>query len=287
MNSLKSGVVLPFGDARDIAEHAVQAEAAGWDGVFIAEGVWGVDAWSALAAAAMTTERIGLGTLLTPVPRVRPWDLASRVGTVDRLSRGRAILGAGLGALHEGWTAFERDEGRRTRVELLEECLAIYDGLMRGQPFGYQGKHYQVSPTTFGVPDPPVQQPRPPVWLVGAWVSGRSAQPSLARAARWDGLLPQVVGDEGRAKADTPEELAGIVTQVLALRAEAGLPTDGYDVVLEADSYGGFRTMTSTDPQVWADAGATWWVESWWDLPDDAEGAATLRRRIASGPPDH
>jgi hypothetical protein len=282
---MKSGVVLPFGDARDIARYATSAEQAGWDAVFIAEGVWGIDAWVALTAAAMQTERIGLGTLLTAVSRVKPWDLASRVGTLDRLSGGRAILGAGLGALHDGWLAFERDEGRHTRVELLEECLAIYAGLMHGQPFSYAGKHYQVQPTTFGVPDPPVQQPHPPVWLVGAWVPGRASQPSLARAARWDGLLPQVVGDTGRAKADTPDELAGIVSQVVALRTDAGLPTDGYDVVLEADSYGGFRTMASTDPEVWARAGATWWVESWWDLSRATGGEEVLLQRIAAGPP--
>src|SRR5882757_2138338 len=244
----------------------------------------GVDAWIALAVAATQTERLGLGTLLTPVTRVKPWDLASRVGTVDRLSGGRAILGAGLGALHEGWLAFERDEGRRTRVEQLEESLAIYAGLMRGQPYEFKGKHYQVHPTTFGVPDPPVQQPWPPVWVVGAWVPGRASQPSLARAARWDGLIPQVLGDADRHKADTPEELAGIVAQALALRAEAGIAADGYDVVLEADSYGGFRQMTSTDPSVWSDAGATWWVESWWDL-ERHTGEQTLRDRIAAGPP--
>jgi alkanesulfonate monooxygenase SsuD/methylene tetrahydromethanopterin reductase-like flavin-dependent oxidoreductase (luciferase family) len=246
--------------------------------------VWGVDAWIALTAAAMRTERIGLGTLLTPVSRIKPWDLASRVGTVDRLSGGRTILGVGLGALHDGWLAFERDEGRRVRVELLEECLEIYNGLMRGQPYSFTGKHYEARPTSFSVPPPPVQQPRPPVWLVGAWVPGRDRQPSLARAARWDGLIPQVIGDERRDKADTPEELAGLVARVLALRAAAGLPVEGYDVVLEADSYGGFRTMSTTDPLVWAQAGATWWVESWWDL-ERGRGERTLRKRIETGPP--
>lgn len=282
---MRFGVVFPFGDARDIARYAGRAEAAGWDAIFISEGVWGVDAWVALATAATLTERIRLGTLLTPVPRIRPWDLASRVGTVDRLSGGRAILGAGLGALHEGWLAFERDQGRRTRVELLEECLAIYAGLMRGQPFSYEGKHYQVTPTTFGPPDPPVQQPYPPVWLVGAWMPGRETQPSLDRAARWDGLLPQVIGDPDRHKADTPEELAEIVAVTTSLRAAAGLSTVDYDVILEADSYGEFRTMTTTDPRVWADSGATWWVESWWNLDRAKDGEEILLNRIDAGPP--
>jgi alkanesulfonate monooxygenase SsuD/methylene tetrahydromethanopterin reductase-like flavin-dependent oxidoreductase (luciferase family) len=282
---MRFGAVLPFGDAADVARYAALAERSGWDGVFVAEGVWGVDAWISLAAAALATGRIRLGTLLTPVARIKPWDLASRVGTVDRLSGGRAILGAGLGALHDGWLAFERDEGRQTRVELLEECLAVYAGLMRGQPFGYHGKHYQVHPTTFAVPDPPVQQPRPPVWLVGALVGGRSDQPSLARAARWDGLIPEVIEAGRRHKVQTPSDLAAIVAQAVQFRTAAGQSAASYDVVVEADSYGQFRQMSCTDPAGWAAAGGTWWIESWWNLDRASGGEQILLDRLAAGPP--
>jgi Luciferase-like monooxygenase len=289
---LNYGFVVPFGDAADVAELAALGEEHGWDALFVAEGVWGVDAWVTLTAAALATRRLRVGTLLTPVPRVKPWDLASRVGTLDRLSNGRVVLGAGLGALHDGWTAFERDEGRATRVKKLEEGLAIYDGLMRGQPFSYRGEMYQVSPTTFGVPDPPVQKPRPPVWLVGAYVPGREKQPSLARAARWDGLLPQRVNrDEppaevpGEVKPQSPDDLAEIVTRVRAFREAAGLPWAGYDVVLEADTTGEFVKLATLDKRAWVDVGVTWWVESWWSLENTAGGRAELRRRIEAGPP--
>jgi len=291
-DDLKYGFVVPFGDSANFAELAVLGEQRGWDAVFTWEAVWGVDAWISMAVAADRTDRLRLGTLLTPVPRVLPWDLATRAGTLDRLSNGRVILGAGLGALHEGWTAFERDEGRATRVKKLEECLAIYDGLMRGQPFSYNGEIYQVSPTTFSVPDPPVQKPRPPVWLVGAYVPGREKQPSLARAARWDGLLPQRVNldapaaeSPGQVKPHSPDDLAEIVTRVRAFREADGLPWDGYDVVLEADSSGEFVQLATLDKRAWADVGVTWWVESWWSLDDSADGRAQLRRRIEAGPP--
>jgi alkanesulfonate monooxygenase SsuD/methylene tetrahydromethanopterin reductase-like flavin-dependent oxidoreductase (luciferase family) len=132
---MRFGFVVPHATAREFAELAALGEARGWDGVFTWEAVWGEHAWVALGAAAMTTERIRLGTLLTPASRWRPWDLASAVGTVDRLSGGRTVMTVGLGAVHEGWTAFEPDEGRRVRAEKLDECLAVYDGLMRGQPF--------------------------------------------------------------------------------------------------------------------------------------------------------
>ena len=59
---MKYGFVLPAGDARTAADFAYDAEQAGWDGFFVYEAVWGIDAWVSLTAAAMRTERIRLGT---------------------------------------------------------------------------------------------------------------------------------------------------------------------------------------------------------------------------------
>jgi alkanesulfonate monooxygenase SsuD/methylene tetrahydromethanopterin reductase-like flavin-dependent oxidoreductase (luciferase family) len=278
--------VVPFGDTRDFVDLAVLAERRGWDGIFTYEVLFGVDAWVTLGAAGMATERIRLGTLLTPVPRWKPWDLASRVGTVDRLSGGRAILGAGLGALHEGWTAFEADEGRRTRAEKLDEGLAVYDGLMRGQPFSFTGRHYSARPTEFMLPPPPVQQPRPPVWVVGAHVPGKSRQRSLERAARWDGMLPYIVdpAQAGPGPNYSLESFAHVVEMVRGARQALGLPWEGYDVVVEGDSSGEFVRLEGT-PGDWEQAGGTWWVESWWSISPGAEGLSELRRRVEAGPP--
>jgi hypothetical protein len=282
---MRFGFVVPHADAREFAELATLGERRGWDGVFTWEAVWGVHAWVTLGAAAMVTERIRLGTLLTPASRWRPWDLASAAGTVDRLSGGRVIMGVGLGALHEGWIAFEPDEGRRARAEKLDECLAIYDGLMRGQPFTYRGRHFSAEPTSHLVPDPPVQRPRPPVWVVGARVVGRSAQPSLRRAARWDGLLPAIIEDGEARDARGPGELADLIGEVTGLREASGLAAEPFDVVIEADSTGEFVQLDPPDPAAWEAAGATWWVESWWTIEPGSAGLAELRRRIESGPP--
>ncbi len=283
--AMKFGFVVPYADARGFANFAALGERCGWDGVFTYETVWGVDAWASLAAASMVTERVRLGTLLTPVSRIKPWDLASRVATVDRLSGGRIILSAGLGAPNLNWTAFEPDEGRRTRVEKLDECLAIYAGLLQGQPFGYEGKHYTATPTEYLVPDPPVQLPHPPVWLVGAQVVGKERQPSLARAAKWEGLLPQIIDPTGRWKATTPDRLAEIVALTRAEREQAGLDWDGYDVVLEADSTGEFVDTQPRNPAAWEAVGVTWWVESWWSVERNEAGLAEVRRRVEAGPP--
>ncbi len=257
------------------------AESSGWDAVFSWEAVWGQDAWATLAAAAVLTSRVRLGTLLTPASRHRPWDLASRVGTVDRLSAGRVTMCVGLGALHGNWLAFEADEGRAARARKLDESLAVYAGLMAGQPFSFTGEHYSAAPVTELVPPAPVQRPHPPVWVVGALHLDRSAQASLDRAARWEGLLPAVVDPAYRPI--TIPETRRAIDHVMTRRAEWGLPTESYDVILEGDTFGGHRSPDGT-PADWEAAGATWWVESWWDLPDAPESVAELRRRIAGGP---
>lgn len=282
---------MPFGDAADIAEAAALAESSGWDAIFAWEAVWGVDAWVSLTAAAMVTKSIRLGTMLTPLPRVKPWDLASKAATLDRLSGGRVQLAVGLGAVHEGWTAFEADQGRATRVELLEEGLDVYDGLMRGQPFSYDGRHHHVRPTDFFVPDPPVQQPRVPMWVVGAYRPGHERQPSVDRAARWDGLLPYWIDpdspgavDNAAGGAEGPARLAQIVAHARFAREAAGLSWQGYDVVHEGRSHGADPT-SPPDPQVWAQAGATWWLEGAWDLTRTDANRAEVQRRIQAGPP--
>ena len=130
---MRFGFVVPFADAASFAESQRWGSAPGGTACSPGRPLFGVDAWVALGGGG-DGDRAGsrLGTLLTPVSRWKPWDLASRVGTVDRLSGGRAVLGAGLGALHDGWLAFEADEGRKARAEKVDECLAIYAGLMAG-----------------------------------------------------------------------------------------------------------------------------------------------------------
>ena len=144
---MKYGFVLPTGDARTAANYAHDAEQAGWDGFFVWEPVWGIDAWVSLTAAAMQTERIRLGTMLTPLSRMRPWELASKAATLDNLSNGRVILSVGLGALDTGFEEFGEVTDRKMRAELVDEGLDILTGLWRGQPFNYDGKHYKIKET--------------------------------------------------------------------------------------------------------------------------------------------
>ncbi len=229
---LKFGIVLPGGDARTAANFARAAEQAGWDGFFVWEPVWGVDAWVMLTAAAMQTERIRLGTMLTPISRMRPWKLASETAALDNLSNGRVILSVGLGAVDTGFEAFGEVTDRKTRAELMDEGLDILTGLWRGQPFQYTGRHYQIKETSFMPPPPPVQQPRIPIWVVGAWPHEKSMQ----RALRYDGLLPTVLkagADGSRSAAQASLEDLGEISAYLQREARAG-----FDIIIEGETPG-------------------------------------------------
>jgi alkanesulfonate monooxygenase SsuD/methylene tetrahydromethanopterin reductase-like flavin-dependent oxidoreductase (luciferase family) len=273
---MKYGVVLPYGDAHAAADLAAEAEQVGWDGFFVWEPVWGIDPWVALTAAAMATRRIRLGTLLTPLSRRRPWKLAGETATLDRLSGGRVILSVGLGALDSGFAAFGEVTDRKTRAELLDEGLDILTGLWAGQPFNYAGRHYKVQQTTFYPPPPPTQQPRIPIWVVGAWPSKRSMQ----RALRYDGLLPSVLKHDGTSRtvqSASLDEFHEIMTYVRANRAGAG----PFDIIVEGQTPGG-GSKAAGIVAPWAEAGATWWIEAMWDAMDEP---AKVRERVEQGPP--
>lgn len=264
---MKFGFVLPFGDARVAADMAREAEQAGWDGFFVWEAVWGVDAWVALGAAAMVTERIRLGTMLTPVSRMRPWDLAGKTTTVDNLSNGRVILAVGVGAVDTGFAEFGEATDIRTRAELMDEGLDIVTGLWKGQPFNYEGKHYTVRELTFTPPPPPVQQPRIPIWVVGVWPRMKSMQ----RVLRWDGHIHQ----------GTPDSLKEARAWIEA-RRETTAPMD---YVGEGTSPGADVAGVRTVVGPWADAGATWYNEAMWEIPREQGQLELVRRRIQQGPP--
>jgi alkanesulfonate monooxygenase SsuD/methylene tetrahydromethanopterin reductase-like flavin-dependent oxidoreductase (luciferase family) len=269
---MEFGFVVPWGDADDIADLAATAEQSGWDGLFVWEPVWGVDAWISLALAAGRTTTIRLGTLLTPPSRRRPWELAGQVATVDRLSGGRVTLSVGLGAIDSGFEAFGEQCDRRIRAELLDECLDIVCGLWAGQPFTYDGRHYSITPTDFPAIGHTIQQPRVPIWCVAALGRERS----MARAMRWDGVIPQVLDADAPGGARQPhlDEVAALRDRV---RAERG--DDRFDIVVEG-------ATAEHSPAAYAAAGATWWIESMWDAVGEASPVAAAHDRLRRGPPD-
>src|SRR2546425_8278216 len=167
---MRFGFVLPGGTATLQLEQAVLAEQAGWDGVFVWEAAYGIDAWALLAAMAARTDRIRLGTMLTPLPWRRPWKVASQTATLDDLSGGRAVLSVGLGAVDTGLgrTGEELDRGKR--AEMLDEGIDLIAGLWDGR-LTYEGRHYSMdlsARTGRHEVVRVVSEPRPPIWVVRA-----------------------------------------------------------------------------------------------------------------------
>ena len=255
---------------------AKKAEAAGWDGFFVLDPVWGTDVWVSLTAAAMKTKRIRLGPVLTPVSRTRPWRLASQTATLDNLSNGRVILTVGLGDVDE-FEPFGELTDRKIRAELLDEGLDIITGLWHGQPFSYDGKHYKINETSYSPPPPLVQQPRIPIWVVGAWPSKKSMQ----RALRFDGLLPQALKPIGDSPPSAQKANINDLRAMQAYIAEHRTDSTPFDIAIEGDTPGDNRQEAAMIVKPWAEAGATWWLEAPWDSNTQDD----VRKRIQQGPP--
>jgi len=274
---MKFGFVLPRGDAKTAADFARQAEASGWDGFFVWEPVWGIDAWVSLTAAAMETHQIRLGTMLSPLSRMRPWKIASETATLDNLSNGRVILSVGLGAIDTGFKDFGEETDRKKRARLLDESLQIITKLWFGKPFHHTGEHYQVKITdkTFQPPPAPVQKPRIPIWAVGAWPSKKS----LNRAIKYDGLLPAKLTNSGRISKEPihPDDLTDIKSYIDHKR-DSALP---FDIIVEGKTPVNEPAKAAQIVSSYQEAGATWWIEALWDEPE----LAKVLDRIKQGPP--
>lgn len=276
---MKIGFVLPGGTAAEQLEQAVLAEAAGWDGVFVWEAAHGVDAWTLLGAMAARTTRIRLGTMLTPLPWRRPWKVASQAITLDQLSNGRAILAVGLGAVDTALGDTGEVTDRRTRAELLDEGIDLIANLWAGR-MRYAGRHYTVDLT--GRADLmeialPVQHPRIPIWVVGAW----PRPTSMRRVLRCDGVLPEV-RDENGPRPATPDDIRALRTW---LTVQSGGRTD-FDVIQEGETPPGDPAAARAIMTPWAEAGCTWWIESRWGMPHHSdERMSQVRERLRAGPP--
>jgi alkanesulfonate monooxygenase SsuD/methylene tetrahydromethanopterin reductase-like flavin-dependent oxidoreductase (luciferase family) len=288
--SMKYGFIFPGNDPNLAVELAPLAEESGWDAFFVWEGIWATDPWATLAAAAMVTDRIRLGTMLTPVPRRRPWELAGQTMTVDRLSNGRVILSVGLGVAEEyepRFWIFEDDPGRRARAELLDEGLELMQHLWRAEPFEYEGEHYRAKRTDSMLPPSPVQQPRIPTWVVGVWPRMRS----MRRVIRYDGWIPNYDPTRGagvdpveQQRAYTPEIAAEAIAWIRAEREKAGLGDRPFDITQEGTTGGVDEVADAAVVRPWAEAGVTWWLEADWNVPAQRV-AEYARARVIAGPP--
>jgi alkanesulfonate monooxygenase SsuD/methylene tetrahydromethanopterin reductase-like flavin-dependent oxidoreductase (luciferase family) len=272
-----------FADARAVATLARAAEDAGWDALFVWDHVlhdprrWpGVpfgDPWMLLTAAALATTRLRLGALVTPLPRRRPEQVARQVATLDVLSGGRVIFGAGLGGpVADEYGRFGDTTDAVVLAERLDESLGLIERYWTGEPVTHDGQHYTARDVTL-LP-PPAQRPRPPVWIGGFWPKRRP----MRRAARWDGAVPLFAG-AGHGLAPS----AGDVREVVAYLGAHRTAPDPFDVVVGGTSPAGPAARAVVAPL--AEAGATWWDERQPLASPELHRLTPILRRTDQGPP--
>lgn len=262
-----------FADVETLVDLAVTAEASGWDGFFLWDHVWSdddtpfVDPWIALTAIAVATRRIRIGTMVTPLPRRRPWTFARQTATLDHLSHGRLIAGVGIGG--DGWReyrAFGENPDAKRHGAMLDEAIDVVTGLWSGEPFSYSGEHYTIDNARF-LPTPR-QQPRIPVWVAGFWPN----KPPFRRAARWDGIFPI-----GKDQDMSPDDIRAML-EYIGQHRDADTP---FDVAVNGRVYSQDDVEQPASVADYEAAGVTWWMDVFTgDVP-----ASRVRAHIAQGPP--
>lgn len=165
-----------------------------------------LDSLTCLAFLAGCTEKITLGISVLVLPYRHPLYWTRVAVSIERLSKGRLIMGVGVGWMEEEFVAQGvsfKDRGRMT-----DEQLQIVSRLWSEEHISFQGQHYQFEDIAFY--PKPIQQPRIPIWVGG---EGLSAQ---RRAGRYgDAWFPYFV-------TITPEELHAGYATVQRIATEAG-----------------------------------------------------------------
>lgn len=262
-----------LGDVGCLADLACDAEAAGWDAAFLWDHVnwtdmgFHADPWIALGIIAARTERILIGTGVTPIARRRPTKLAREILTLDQLSNGRFVFGAGNGSFPSEFDDLGDPSDLRIRAEMLDEGLELLQALWSGVPVDFNGTHYQAKAQTFAAQG---SHPKIPIWLAGTWPNRKP----FRRAARYDGVMA-ISQDFGQTlSTDDVREIA----ELIVAHRDTDQPFEiGCGLSTSDDAQADIARV-----QAYSEAGATWWIDSVFPA---TEPLASARARIRRGPP--
>lgn len=260
-------------DPRWVVKLAQAAEQAGWDGLFMWDHwsfAWGMpsgDPWVILAAVAQATSKLRLGTAITPLSRRRPHVVANTLATLDLVSNGRMVFGAGLGGVLEELAAFGEVTDPKTRATMLDEGLEVVARLLAGEKVKHHGAYYTIDDVQL-LPHS-LQRPRLPIWI------GAESGNALRRAARWDGWVIYTVGTKGEL-VNTSADIAQSLAKIQQYRRGLGNADKPFDVVVTGVSRPGERV------EEYAAIGATWWLETIHGMRVSVD---MIIDRVQAGPP--
>lgn len=266
---------------------AVEAEALGFDSVWVAEHHFWPDSWmssplTVSAAIAARTTKIEIGTGLVLAPLYQPVRLAEDAATIDIISRGRFLLGVGLGWQEHEIPAFELPP--KQRVKRLRRAVDVLRDAWAGEPIDGVGRSVTPAPSRPG---------GPPIWV------GATADKAILRAAQiGDGFQASLVESDG-----SPETFGRQVQMIKDEMERIGRDPSGFTYSLV------HPVFASNDGDAWAMVRDHWdyvcWKYAQWGLDMEAGaheslGAASsgnrpppmtderedwLRKRIVAGTP--
>jgi probable F420-dependent oxidoreductase len=213
-------------DSGPVGELARAAEDAGWDGFAFTEhpapglrwletgGHQTLDPFVALSYVAAVTSRLKLLTYLSVLPYRNPMLLAKAAASVDIVSGGRFILGAGTGYNKSEFHALGVDFEERNA--LFDEALDVLPLHWSGEPFSYTGRHFSAREV--------IARPRPPQRPIPIWIGGNSKLTRRRVAERANGWMPMLGSEALFATARTAAMTAGdqLAAAIAQLRADAG-----------------------------------------------------------------
>ncbi len=220
-------------DSGPVGELARAAEDAGWHGFAFTEhpapgrrwletgGHQTLDPFAALSYVAAVTTRLKLLTYLSVLPYRNPMLLAKAAATIDILSGGRFILGAGTGYNKSEFHALGVDFEERNA--LFDEALDVLPLHWSGEPFSYTGRHFSARDV--------IARPRPPQQPIPIWLGGNSSLTRRRVAQRASGWMPMLGPDwlfttARTASMSAGDQLAGAIAQLRADAGERGLGLD-------------------------------------------------------------
>ena len=272
-----------YSDFEGLIALAQDAEKSGWDGIFPWDHILHkpradsrlIDPWIALAAIAANTRKVMLGPMVTPLARRRPWKVARESVSLDHLSKGRLILGVGLGSVvNQDFERFGEERNDKIRGEKLDESLEILQGLWKGEPFGFSGKHYRIEEGTVFLPKPYGDRDKIPIWVGGGKWSWRKKP--FRRAARFEGAFPEFTDKSGDAVAKYFENVAEYIKHYRG-------NLEGFDCVTLGKASRRKAMIKEYFEPILRSGKITWWIERVYSWKGDLE---QIRNKIREGPPD-
>ena len=264
---------------QDYIKLAKSGEECGWDGFFLWDHVflpWAadqdvLDTWVILSAIASQTNKITIGTTVTPLARRRPMIIAREAITIDRLSRGRFILGVGLGGTAE-FKALGEEENPKIRGDILDESLEILKGLWSGKPFTFDGKHFKIKEPVKFKPEGNIK-----IWVGGNWPYKKP----FRRAAKYDGIFPLKAGSD-------PSIYLQDYQEILSYIGKYRKSLDSFDAVKSIVTVGDKEEDAYIHP--FMDIGVNWLVEAFWSERmhgmHERCSLKEIQKRIERGPPE-